>query len=83
MSTASPVNGHVLGGWYGAELAKDPASWRVSIPGDVRDDLLRAARDLGPGGISPDPIHPRPKVGEGTRSLVADLYRRLSAEPGM
>ncbi len=52
------------------------------MPADVRDDLLRAAAELDTGGISADPNQPRPKVRERTRSLVAELYRRLAGEPG-
>jgi TfdA family taurine catabolism dioxygenase TauD len=87
VTTASPMNVRapepVPGGWYGAELARDPASWRVPLPGEVCDDMLRAAEELRRDGISLDPVHPRPEMSERTRSLVADLYRRLSGEPGM
>jgi hypothetical protein len=49
----------------------------------VRDDLLRAAADLGSSGIGPDPHQPRPRVSTRTRSLVAELYRRLAGDPGV
>jgi TfdA family taurine catabolism dioxygenase TauD len=87
MTSASTPNSLVLapisGGWHGSELAADPRSWRVPLPSEVRDDLLHVAADLGPGGISADPRQPRPQVGARTRSLVADLYRRLADEPGV
>lgn len=87
MVRASIPNGSmrapIPGGWHGSELVRDPGSWRVPLPADVRDDLLRAAANLGSGGISADPRQPRPKVSERTRSLVAELYRRLAGEPGV
>jgi hypothetical protein len=79
----SLVDAPISGGWHGSEMAADPRSWRVPLPSEVRDDLLHVAADLGPGGISADPRQPRPQVGARTRSLVADLYRRLAGEPGM
>lgn len=70
------------GGWYGSEMTEHPELWRVPLPDDVRDDLLRAAADL-PDGASEDPLRPRPGVSESTRTLVAELYRRLAGEPGL
>jgi hypothetical protein len=79
----SPVWAPVPGGWHGSDLAADPGSWRVPLPREVHDDLLRAAAELGSGGISADPRQPRPRVSARTRSLVAGLYRRLAGEPGV
>jgi Taurine catabolism dioxygenase TauD, TfdA family len=73
----------VPGGWYGSDLAADPESWRVALPGDVRDELFRAAAAFAPGGIGADPHQRRPAVSERTRALVADLHRRLADEPGV
>jgi hypothetical protein len=83
MITTSAPSKPVPGGWYGSELARDPGSWRVPLPSEVHDDLLRVAAELGPGGISADPYRPRPLVRAPTRSLVAELYRRLAGEPGV
>lgn len=77
------VNAPIRGGWHGSELAADPGLWRIPLPGEVRDDLLRVAAGLGSAGISPDPREPRPQVSASTRELVAALYRRLAEEPGM
>jgi hypothetical protein len=79
----SPVRTPIPGGWYGSELARNPGSWRIPLPSEVRDDLLRIAADLGSGGISADPYQPRPQVNARTRSLIAELYRRLAGEPGV
>lgn len=83
MTVASDVPRTVSGGWYGAELANNPGSWRISLTADVRDDLLRAAAEVGPGGIGADPNQERPRVSERTLALAGELYRRLSGEPGL
>lgn len=77
------VDAPIPGGWHGSELAADPGSWRVPLPGEVADDLLRVAADLGSAGISADPREPRPEVSASTSDLVAGLYRRLAAWPGV
>jgi hypothetical protein len=82
-TASSLVRTPIPGGWHGCELARDPESWRVSLSGEVRDDLLRAAADLGSDGVSADPYQPLPRVSARTRSLVAELYRRLAGEPGV
>jgi hypothetical protein len=81
--TSTEVLRSVPGGWYGSDLAKKPESWRVPLPSDVRDDLLRAAAAVAPGSIGGDPHQRRPSVSERTRDLIAELYRRLVGEPGV
>lgn len=81
-STREPVPG----GWYGSDLAEHPEAWRVPLPAEVNDDLLRAADTLAPGQLGilgADPLQPRPKVSARTWSLVGDLRRRLTGEPGL
>src|SRR3954452_8749359 len=72
------------GGWIGAGFAESPEAWRVPTPPDVRADLLRAAVDVvSAGGVGgDDPLQPRPAVSAQTRSLIAELQRRLAGEPG-
>lgn len=84
--TIEHVSGPVPGGWYGSDLAKHPEAWRMSLPAEVGDDLLRVADDLGPGDLGipgADPLQPRPTVSARTRSLAGELRRRLAGEPGM
>lgn len=83
MSSKFAEHAPVPGGWYGSELVDQPESWRVRLPGDVADDLFRAAAALPPGDVSADPCRPRPKVSDNTRRLVSELYRRLAGEPGV
>ncbi|HEX5119988.1 MAG TPA: TauD/TfdA family dioxygenase [Pseudonocardiaceae bacterium] len=76
----------VSGGWYGSDLAHDPDAWRVPLPAEVNDDLLRAAAALEPGGLATpgaDPLQRRPAVSMATRSLVGEVRRRLAGEPGL
>ncbi|HKN98579.1 MAG TPA: TauD/TfdA family dioxygenase [Pseudonocardiaceae bacterium] len=78
--------GPVPGGWYGADLAKHPETWRLPLPAEVNDDLLRAANDLAPGDLGirgADPFQQRPKVSARTRELAGELRRRLAGEPGL
>jgi hypothetical protein len=79
----SQVHASISGGWHGSGLAADPGSWRVALPGEVRDDLLHVAAELGADGVSADPRQPRPEVNARTRSLAASLYRRLAGQPGV
>jgi hypothetical protein len=87
-STSSPAEqaaGPVPGGWLGTDLA-NPDAWRVPLPGEVSDDLLRAAETLVPGDLGilgADPLQPRPRMSARTYSLVAELQRRLAGEPGL
>jgi hypothetical protein len=85
-STNEPTLGPVPGGWYGSDFAHDPESWRVPLPADVADDLLRAAETLAPGDlgiVGADPLQRRPEVSARTWSLVGELQRRLAGEPGL
>jgi hypothetical protein len=64
-STNEQLSGPVPGGWYGSDLAKNPDAWRVPLPAEVNDDLLRAADALAPGELGvlgADPTQPRPAV---------------------
>jgi hypothetical protein len=70
------------GGWFGSELAQTPELWKLGMPGDVADELLKATADLGPGTVGIDPLQRPPAVSENTRSFIAEVYRRLSDEPG-
>jgi hypothetical protein len=90
MTLASNTNEHVVspvpGGWYGSNLAKNPEAWRVPLPAEVSDDLLRAAEALVPGDLGilgADPLQPRPGVSARTWSLIGELQRRLAGEPGL
>jgi hypothetical protein len=81
-STREPVPG----GWYGSDLARHPEAWRMPLPAEVSDDLLRVAGALGPGDpgmLGADPFQQRPKVAARTWSLVGDVRRRLAGEPGL
>lgn len=80
MTSATIEIPSVPGGWYGSDLAADPESWRLPLPEEVREDLLRAAAKLVAEG---DLREQRPEVSERTMALVAELYRRLAGEPGM
>jgi hypothetical protein len=83
--TSEQVSGPVSGGWYGADLAEKPEAWRVPMPADVGDDLLRAAEVLVPGELGilgADPFQHRPEVSARTWSLVGELQRRLAGAPG-
>jgi hypothetical protein len=77
-----PVIKAAPGGWVGSELAQAPELWKLGIPDDVADELLKVAADLGPDGIGTDPLQPPPSVSENTRSFITELYRRLAGEPG-
>lgn len=80
------VTGPVPGGWYGSDLARTPEAWRVPLPAEVSDDLLRAADGLVPGDLAilgADPLQHRPRVSARTRSLAGDLRRRLAGRPGL
>lgn len=84
-STGEQVSGPVPGGWYGSDLANKPETWRVQLPAEVADDLLRAAETLAPGELGilgADPRQPRPEVSARTRSLAGVLQRRL-VDPGL
>jgi hypothetical protein len=86
ISAAEQLPTPVPGGWHGADLAKNTDAWRVPLPAEVSDDLLRAAEALTPGDLGilgADPLQPRPKVSARTWSLVGELQRRLAAEPGL
>jgi TfdA family taurine catabolism dioxygenase TauD len=90
MTHASDTNEHVAspvpGGWYGSNLAKNPEAWRVPLPAEVSDDLLRAAEALVPGDLGilgADPLQHRPKVSARTWSLIGELQRRLANGPGL
>jgi alpha-ketoglutarate-dependent taurine dioxygenase len=72
----------VPGGWTGSELAREPESWGLDVPDDVCEELLRLARDLGADNVAMDPFQRKPAVSEHTRSLVAQVHRRLAGEPG-
>ncbi|HEX6471798.1 MAG TPA: TauD/TfdA family dioxygenase [Streptosporangiaceae bacterium] len=79
--TSAPTEIPALpGGWHGTDLAADPDRWRLPLPDDVRDDLLRAAAEVTPEG---GPRGRRPAVSERTRALVGDIYHRLAGEPGL
>lgn len=78
--------GPVPGGWYGSSLTKTPQAWRVPLPAQASDDLLRAAESLVPGDLGilgADPLQHRPRVSARTWSLVGDLQRRLAGQPGL
>lgn len=86
MERTPGIPGPVPGGWYGSDLATNPAAWRVPLTAEVNDDLLRAADALAPGELGvlgADPTQPRPAVSGSTWSLVGDLRRRLAGEPGL
>jgi TfdA family taurine catabolism dioxygenase TauD len=85
ISSQEQLPGPVAGGWYGSDLAKNPDAWRVELPTEVGDDLLRAAEALAPGELGilgADPRQPRPKVSARTSALAGELQRRL-AGPGL
>jgi hypothetical protein len=76
----------VPGGWYGSDLANNPEAWRVALPAEVNDDLLRAAETLAPGDLGipgADPLQHRPRMSTRTCSLVGELQRRLAGDPGL
>jgi hypothetical protein len=52
------------------------------VPGDVREELLRAAAGLLPGNVAADPFQRRPDVSARTCSLAAEMHQRLAGEPG-
>ncbi|HEY1570268.1 MAG TPA: TauD/TfdA family dioxygenase [Pseudonocardiaceae bacterium] len=86
MEPTPSTRGPVPGGWYGSDLATHPELWRVPLSAEVNDDLLRAADALAPGEwgiLGADPSQPRPTVSARTWSLVGDLRRRLTGEPGL
>lgn len=85
-STSEQVSGPAPGGWYGSDLANNPEAWRVPLPAEVADDLLRAAETLVPGDLGilgADPLQHRPEVSARTRELAGELRRRLAGDPGL
>jgi TfdA family taurine catabolism dioxygenase TauD len=82
-ASGGPVPEKVPGGWVGSELAESPESWRVPLPAEVRAELLRVAADMLSAGLgADDPFQQRPVVSAQTRSLIAELSRRLAGAPG-
>lgn len=85
-SASEQVARPVPGGWYGSDLMKTPEAWRIPLPAEVSDDLLRAAESLVPGKLGilgADPLQHRPNVSARTWSLVSDIQRRLAGQPGI
>ncbi|WP_156960694.1 hypothetical protein [Amycolatopsis taiwanensis] len=72
----------VSGGWSGSELADRPETWQVCLPAEDREELLQVTANLMPGGFGIDRFQRRPAVTARTRSLIANLHRRLAGEPG-
>lgn len=76
----------VPGGWYGSDLTRDQEAWRIPLPAEVNDDLLRAASDLPRGDLGmrgADPFGQRPEVSARTWELAGEVRRRLAGEPGL